>query len=260
MSQQNYDGNAPEPQATPSTEAEWARPSESQDVREAPVGPDQPFEPEAYAAPERPIEPEAPVTPEAQAAPQPTPASSPDFSYDPPAPQASPAPAPQAPPAPPAPPAQAQPVHPQSQPTPGYGYAAPQQPPSAPYGQDPYGQTGYGQDYNQGYAAPQYGMQPQGYGPPANYGYGGAMHEHPQAQMTLIMGIVGFFFTPTAFVAWYLGGKAKKEIQAGAPYQWDGSLKIGYLIGKIISIIAIVSLVLFVLLAILGGALMVAGS
>ena len=48
------------------------------------------------------------------------------------------------------------------------------------------------------------------------------------------------------FVAWYMGGQAKKDIEAGSPYQWDGQLKIGYLIGKILSILQIVSVVLIV--------------
>lgn len=113
-------------------------------------------------------------------------------------------------------------------------------------GQQAYGEQQYGQ---QQYGAPQggYGMQQQyGYGQPA---------EHPQATVVLILGIVGFFTSITAFIAWYLGGKAKKEIEAGAPYQWDGSLKIGYWIGKILGIISIVVVALtliFIILVVIG--------
>lgn len=110
-----------------------------------------------------------------------------------------------------------------------YGQQSQQQ-----YGGQQYGAAGYGQQQYGGQ-----GMQQQYYG-----GYG----EHPQANMVLILGIVGFFTSVTAFIAWYMGGKARKEIEAGAPYAWDGSLKIGYWIGKIIGIISIVSLILGVLI------------
>ena len=157
---------------------------------------------------------------------------------------------------------------PQQQPygQPAYGqdpYATPD--PSAygqpGYGQDPYaasGQPGYGQDPyaasgQSGYGQPSYG-QP-GYGMAPNYGpqgyYGGALAEHPQAQTVLILGIVGIFVPVLSFIAWYMGGKAKKEIEAGTPYSWSGGLKIGYLIGLIVSIITLVSIVLMVLLVVL---------
>ncbi|PIE20824.1 MAG: hypothetical protein CSA64_04480 [Arachnia propionica] len=101
------------------------------------------------------------------------------------------------------------------------------------YGQQP----GYGQQ--PAYGQPAYGQQP---------GYGQQQApEHPQAQVVLILGIVGIFFGILSFVAWYMGGQAKKEIEAGAPYPWDGNLKIGYLLGKIFSIIWIVIGVLYVI-------------
>lgn len=90
---------------------------------------------------------------------------------------------------------------------------------------------------------PPYGQPQPGYGQP-QYGYGAPNPEHPQAQIVLILGIVGIFVTVCSFIAWYLGSKAKKEIDAGAPYAWDGSLKIGYLLGMIVSILAIIGLVL----------------
>ncbi|GAA4894739.1 CD225/dispanin family protein [Tessaracoccus lubricantis] len=123
--------------------------------------------------------------------------------------------------------------------------------------QNPYGQA---PDYGQTPAAP-YG-QPSPYGEPAQqpygqpaYGYGAPKQEHPQAQTVLILGIVGIFFSICAFIAWYMGGKAKKEIEAGAPYSFDGNLKVGYLLGKIISILAIVGAVLAIVFIIFAGVL-----
>ena len=100
------------------------------------------------------------------------------------------------------------------------------------------GQPGYGQQPGYGAVGQQQPYQQQGYGP----GYGAYVPapEHPQSQMVFILGIVGIFTGVTAFVAWYMGGQAKKEIDAGAPYQWGGNLKTGYMLGKIFSIITIV--------------------
>lgn len=126
---------------------------------------------------------------------------------------------------------------------------------SPTYGQSPdYGQGAYGQPpvpatYQQGYAQP--------YGQPV-YGYG-AQPEHPQAQTVLILGILGIFVPFVQFVAWYLGGKAKKEIEAGAPFAWAGSLKTGYLLGMIFSIIGLAVAALYVLLIVVGFAAIVAG-
>lgn len=111
------------------------------------------------------------------------------------------------------------------------------------YSMQPYaGQPGYGQ---QGYAG-------QGYGA---YGYApytmGPQAEHPRAQTVLILGILGFLFWIPAFFGWYMGGKAKKEIQAGAPYRFDGSLKAGYILSIISSIIAISVTALYTLLILL---------
>ncbi len=138
---------------------------------------------------------------------------------------------------------------------PAAGYAQPTPPaygadygqvPQSPYGTD-YGQapqSPYGTDYGQApYGQQQsYGMAP--YGQPA-YGYG--QQEHPQATTILVLGILGFFVPIVPFVAWYMGGQIKKQIDAGAPYQWEGSLKIGYLIGKILGIIQIASVVLMII-------------
>ena len=106
----------------------------------------------------------------------------------------------------------------------GYGQPDPQQSPNYGYGQ-PAGQPGYG-------------------------AVGGAQ-EHPQTQTVFILGIVGIFVPIVAFVAWYMGGQAKKEIEAGAPFRWDGNLKTGYILGKVFGIIAIIGVVLAIIVLII---------
>ena len=103
--------------------------------------------------------------------------------------------------------------------------------------QPPY--NGYQQGYQQPPAQPGYGYQQPyyGYQPPA---------EHPQAQTVFILGIVGIFVTIVPFIAWYLGGQAKKEIAAGAPYPFEGKIKTGYILGKVFGILQIVGIVLVI--------------
>ncbi|AQP48666.1 hypothetical protein BW730_15300 [Tessaracoccus aquimaris] len=115
------------------------------------------------------------------------------------------------------------------------------------YGQpDPQQSPNYGQDYGQ--PQPGYGQQPPAYG--AAGGYGG--QEHPQTQTVFILGIVGIFVGVCAFIAWYMGGQAKKEIDAGAPYAWEGTkLKTGYMLGKVFSIIYICLIVLYIVVLII---------
>nr|WP_108870946.1 hypothetical protein [Tessaracoccus timonensis] len=117
--------------------------------------------------------------------------------------------------------------------------------PQGDYSQQNYGSQPYGQSQQGGYGSYQ---QPTGMQQYAAYGQ---QPEHPQAQTVLILGILGFFTSITAFIGWYMGGQAKKEIEAGAPYRWDGNLKTGYLISKILSIISIVGLAFIVLAMIL---------
>jgi hypothetical protein len=52
--------------------------------------------------------------------------------------------------------------------------------------------------------------------PPAPYGqpYGLPPREHAQGTLILIFGIIGIFVTIFAPIAWYLGSKARKEMQA----------------------------------------------
>ncbi|WP_022909557.1 hypothetical protein [Aestuariimicrobium kwangyangense] len=88
----------------------------------------------------------------------------------------------------------------------------------------------------------------------------GARAEHPQGTAVLILAVLGFITGITQFIAWYMGGKAKKEIAAGAPYAFEGNLKTGYIIGKVLSIVAIVGFVLTILLVVLSGVLAASGS
>jgi hypothetical protein len=173
-----------------------------------------------------------------------------------------------------------------AQPGPGYGQPSPYSQPSpygdpqsqpSPHGEQPYGRpaAGYGQPYaqpgQQPYAQPgqqpyaQPGQQPYGgygyqqqpgYGVAPHPGYGQPQAEHPQATSVLVLGILGFFLPVVCFIAWYLGGKAKKEVEAGAPYRFEGSIKIGYLLGKVLSILSIVGIALWIVLMIF----MVAGA
>jgi|GEM_PF-6433927 len=124
--------------------------------------------------------------------------------------------------------------------------------------QPPY--NGYQQGYQQPPAQPGYGYQQ----PPVQPGYGYQQPyygyrppaEHPQAQTVLILGILGFFTGVCAFIAWYMGAQARKEIAAGAPYPWAGSLKTGHLLGKVFGIIILVSVGISVVLPLLYGLLM----
>lgn len=114
----------------------------------------------------------------------------------------------------------------------GQGYA------SSGYGQSGYGQQGYGAGYGQ--------MQP--------YTYGGPLvPEHPRATAVLVLGILGFMTGITGFFAWWMGGKSKKEIQAGAPYRYDGMLKAGHILGMVSSIltIAVVAFYMFLFMVVI---------
>lgn len=138
--------------------------------------------------------------------------------------------------------------------TPGSNYP-PSPDSSSPFGSSAsYGQTTpppspYGQQQAHQYGS-QYGQQ-NPYGTSQQYGgYQQMLPEHPQATLTLVMVILGFFVGITYFVAWYLGAQARKEIEAGAPYRWDGTLKVGYWLGKILSIVSIIGIVLSIILVI----------
>jgi hypothetical protein len=123
-----------------------------------------------------------------------------------------------------------------------------QQPPAQPSSQTPYPPS---EQYQQ--PAGQYQQpagQPSPYGQPSPMPYGGQPYgappqEHPQGTLILIFGILGIFITIFAPIAWYLGNKARAEIQAsGIHYSNEQNVSIGRMLGKIFTIIAIVSIAL----------------
>ncbi|HET9301318.1 MAG TPA: hypothetical protein VFO20_00935 [Propionibacteriaceae bacterium] len=139
--------------------------------------------------------------------------------------------------------------NPQTQPSQQDPYAQPgqQYPPaggqSTPYDQQspmPYGQQSpmpYGQQ-----SPMPYGQQP----------YGAPQQEHPQGTLILIFGILGIFITIFAPIAWYLGNKAKKDIQAsGIHYTNEQNISVGRMLGKIFTIIALVSIAITIIITII---------
>ena len=123
------------------------------------------------------------------------------------------------------------------------GYAPAADASSQHYGFPGYAQDAYGQQ--QGYPVQPYGQPGQGYG-------AAMLPEHPQATTVLILAILGLFTSGIcSWIAWYMGGQAKKEIEAGAPFRWDGNLKTGYILGKVFGIIAIIGVVLAIIVLII---------
>ena len=123
----------------------------------------------------------------------------------------------------------------------------PPQPPANPYGppagQPPVGQPPVGQ--------PPYAGQPPfgpGYGAAPGYGYAPVAAKHPQATTALVLGFVGLVGTficglPVllAPIAWVIGGKAVKQIDA-SPQLYSGRDQAQA--GRIMGIIGTVLLVL----------------
>lgn len=76
--------------------------------------------------------------------------------------------------------------------------------------------------------------------------------EHPQATPVLILGVLGLFTSGVcSWIAWYMGAKARNEIEAGAPYRWEGNLKTGYILGKVFGILAIIGVILTIVFLII---------
>ena len=133
-----------------------------------------------------------------------------------------------------------------------------------PYDENPQTQPSPQAPYDQpGQGGGQPGQYPQGGGQPAPYGqqqspmpygqqpYGAPSQEHPQGTMILIFGILGIFITIFAPIAWYLGNKAKQEVQAsGIQYSNEQNISIGRMLGKIFTIIAIVSIAVTIVILI----------
>jgi hypothetical protein len=121
---------------------------------------------------------------------------------------------------------------PQAQPSPQPPY-----PPSEQYQQPSEQPAPYGQQSPMPYGQP-YTLPPQ--------------QEHPQGTMILIFGILGIFITIFAPIAWYLGNKAKAEIQAsGMHYSNEQNISIGRMLGKIFTIIALVSIAITIIILII---------
>ncbi len=128
--------------------------------------------------------------------------------------------------------------NPQTQPGQENPYAQPgQQYPPAGDQSTPYQQQSpmpYGQQSPMPYGQQPYTMPP--------------MQEHPQGTLILIFGILGIFITIFAPIAWYLGNKAKRDIQtSGIQYTNEQNIAVGRMLGKIFTIIAIVSIVLVII-------------
>jgi hypothetical protein len=128
---------------------------------------------------------------------------------------------------------------------PGYGQAPVGQP---PYGQPQYGQPTYGQP------PPAYGQQPyvqQPYvqpGYPVYPGYGMFQAKHDGAQTSMVLGLIGligFFLCGMTVLlspfAWYMGAKAKREIDASGGALGGRDLA---MVGLVTGIIGTVFLVL----------------
>ena len=129
-----------------------------------------------------------------------------------------------------------------------------QQPQTQPGSQSPYQPSE--QFPPAGQSAP-YGQQspmPYGQQSPMPYGqqYGAPPQEHPQGTLILVFVILGIFITIFAPIYWYMGNKAKREIQAsGIPYSNEQNVSIGRMLGKIFTIIALISIAISIIITII---------
>jgi hypothetical protein len=144
---------------------------------------------------------------------------------------------------------------------PGAGYG---QPPTTPYPQGGYGHPG------PGYAPPQnpypqpneYGSPQSPYGSPYQPAYaGGLVPSHGSATTAMVLGIVGLvsivvcagLLLVVSPVAWILGGKAVKEIDA-SPGRYSGrdraqAGRIMGIIGTVLLVLGVLAIILVVILA-----------
>lgn len=96
--------------------------------------------------------------------------------------------------------------------------------------------------------------------PPPGYGYGYAPYrapDHPQTNTVLVLGILSFFCAVVGPVAWVMGRRALREIDASNGMVGGRSqVQVGYIIGIVTTLLTAVSLVLvvfwFVLAIVLG--------
>jgi hypothetical protein len=131
-------------------------------------------------------------------------------------------------------------------------------PQTQPSQQDPYAQPGQQYPQGGGQQTPHDQQSPTPYGQQSPIPYGQQpytmppMQEHPQGTLILIFGILGIFITIFAPIAWYLGNKAKRDIQtSGIQYSNEQNISIGRMLGKIFTIIAIISIVFVIILSII---------
>lgn len=146
------------------------------------------------------------------------------------------------PPPPSQPQAQRQPSSPSLPPTP-IGSPAPYrpQPPAQPAPVVPPAHQQPYQYGTQGYQQPPYVPQPYPY-------YQPVVPEHPSSVTVLVLGVVGLFFPLLSPVAWFIGSRAKKDVQRGAPYRWAATGQIGYVLGIIYSVIMLLGVGFFMLM------------
>jgi hypothetical protein len=128
-------------------------------------------------------------------------------------------------------------------------------PQTQPSQQDPYAQPGQQYPQGGGQQTPYDRQSPTPYGQQSPMPYGQQpytmppVQEHPQGTLILIFGILGIFITIFAPIAWYLGNKAKRDIQtSGIQYSNEQNISIGRMLGKIFTIIAIISIVFVIIL------------
>jgi hypothetical protein len=123
-----------------------------------------------------------------------------------------------------------------------------------PYEEQPQAQPSPQTPYPSGQYPPAGQPQPYGQQSPMPYGqpYGAPPQEHPQGTLILVFGILGIFITIFAPIAWYMGNKAKREMQAsGIQYSNEQNVSIGRMLGKVFTIIALVSIALTIIIAII---------
>lgn len=96
------------------------------------------------------------------------------------------------------------------------------------------------------YAAAGAKQQPPPWAAASPYGYGAVVPDHPQAVTVMVLGIVSFFFPIVGPVAWVLGGRAKREIEAsGGRLGGMSQVMVGYVLGIVMSVLMALVLVLF---------------
>lgn len=129
-------------------------------------------------------------------------------------------------------------------------------PPQAPYGQPGYGQPQPGQQQYPQYGQPQYPQYPQ-YGQPAYGGYpapppanhGGALASMIVGIASLVLGCtagIGLLGSP---VAWWLGAKAKREIDASqGQLGGRGMAQTGFILGIIGTVLLVLAIAVVIVL------------